>query len=54
MSADIASVEEVRIESIAEVLGQQRREQQGGRSPTTSCWTARDLGIRFARLSARV
>ena len=31
MSADIATVEEVRVESIAEVLGQQRREQQGGR-----------------------
>jgi hypothetical protein len=29
MSADIATVEEVRVESIAEVLGQQRREQQG-------------------------
>jgi hypothetical protein len=28
MSADIATVDEVRVESIAEVLGQQRREQQ--------------------------
>ena len=29
--ADIATVEEARVESIAEVLTQQRREQQGGR-----------------------
>ena len=39
---------------LAEIVDRDEVRRRSISSPTTSYWTARDSGIRFARLSARV